>query len=52
MLLIYFNINWIKIFYINNIIEKVLRSIYVYIFKFITRFQFILLIWNSFHFVL
>ena len=52
MSLIYFNINWIKIFYINNIIGKVLRSVYVYISKFITGFQFILLIWNSFHFVL
>ena len=36
---IYFNIIWIKLFYIDNIIEKVqCVFFYVYIFDFITHF--------------
>ena len=39
----FLNIIRIKIFYIDHVIEKVIYSVfYVYIFKFITHFQFIL----------
>ena len=38
-LFIYFNITWIKIFYVDIIVEKVVCSVfYIYIFDFITNF--------------
>ena len=48
-LFIYFNFIWNKIFYIDNISEKVVcRAFYVYIFDFISHFWFISLINNFF----
>ena len=38
-LFIYFNIIWIKIFYVDIIVEKVVCAVfYIYIFDFITNF--------------
>ena len=51
MVFIYFNIIQIKIFYIDNIIEKVICSVFcVYIFNFMNHFQFLLLILICFQF--
>ena len=50
-LFIYFNIIWIKSFYIDNIIEKLVRSVYIHYFNFVPYFQLILLIKTCLNFV-
>ena len=56
MNLIYFNFMWVKIFYIDNIIKKIVCAIfYIYIFDFITNKDkdwFVLLIYNFFELVI